>query len=258
MKHHGLLHENSTYLISYPRSGANWLRYCVENITEQITLGVKPAALGCDPLTPLDNSVEFAIQKLLNEEMITGKKANQVPIMQHSHRWFCAHSTTRILFLIRNPKEAILRDLRGTIGSDQKVKQCIQHNPIWVLITPDGICDYASLAKRYVEHTGPKHIVYYEDLKSNPEETLIECTKFLTGTDTTKNVKSFMEKFSYHNERSVKIYSSGVAKSYTKGSTNNTLHSDQFMSESDKKRWDKYLIKNHPTIVPVVERYFEK
>tara|TARA_A100001515_G_scaffold82736_1_gene65643 strand:+ start:2193 stop:2978 length:786 start_codon:yes stop_codon:yes gene_type:complete len=261
MIRHGIFFHDETYLVSFPRSGANWLRYCVEVITKQATFGVKPAARGHNALTPLDNSVEFAVKKILNEELIDGTEINQKPILQHSHLWLTGYSSTRIVLLVRNPKEAILRDIRATMIHDKYVKGFIQANPLTVLLTPDGIRDYTNIINRYVDHPGPKHLVYYEDLKNDPEKTLIECTSFLMNTDTTEIVKKFMEDYSYHNERSVKIYNNGAGpggKSYTGGSAKNTMHSDELLSDSDKKKWDKYIIKNHPKVVPIVERYFEK
>ena len=258
MIRHGIFFHDETYLVSFPRSGANWLRYCVEVITKHITLGVKPSLRNHAPLTPLDDPVESAVKKILNEELIEGVELSQKPILQHSHLWLAGYSSTRIVLLVRNPKEAILRDFRATIIHDKYVRAHIQENPLMIFATPDGIRDYTDVIKRYVGHPGPKHLIYYEDLKNEPEKALIECTSFLMNADTTENVKKFMEDYSYHNERSVKIYNNGVAKSYTEGSTKNTMHSDEFLSDSDKKKWDKYIIKNHSKVVPIVERYFEK
>ena len=94
MIRHGIFFHDETYLVSFPRSGANWLRYCVEVITKQATFGVKPAARGHNALTPLDNSVEFAVKKILNEELIDGAEINQKPILQHSHLWLAGYSST--------------------------------------------------------------------------------------------------------------------------------------------------------------------
>lgn len=254
MERHGEFMPNRTYLVSYPRSGANWLRYCVEVISKKITHGVKPLQL----LTPLDASVEEACRSMLGESLgveIDPHSPVPVPIMQHSHRWESSTPDTKIVTIVRNFKECILRDYRGTMGDDPLVKEIAVQNSLEILCNIDGIYDYAHLLGRFVEHSGPKHLVYYEDLKSNPAETLANLCLFLDVDPTL--VDRFIDKFSEHNDRSVRIYSAGVARSYTQGSDNLSYHSDQFLSAEAKRSWDRHIAKNYPRIVPIVGRYFE-
>jgi hypothetical protein len=91
MIRHGYLSSDATYLVSYPRSGANWLRYCIEGITKRPTLGVSPA----DPLTPLDRPVEEAVRAVIGATI--GVSLKQDHIMQHSHRWHESGHNTRVL-----------------------------------------------------------------------------------------------------------------------------------------------------------------
>ena len=252
MIRHGYLLPEMTYLVSYPRSGANWLRYCIERISARATLGVSPK----DPLTPLDRSVEEAVREVLGATL--GVDLTQDAIMQHSHRWHESDKTTRVVMIVRNPKECILRDYRGQMPDDDRLRRIISEDSLSVLCNRDGIGDYAGLLEALVQHPADKrHVVYFEDLKLNPRETLRECMQFMNTPDLEPQLEDFMEHIDRHNKVSVVVYNNGVSKSYTRGTNAISHHSDEFLSIEDKIKWDEYIKENHPTIVPLVERYFE-
>jgi len=254
MRRHGYFDEDGTYLVSYPRSGANWLRYCVEFTTKRGTWGVKPYK----PLTPLDETVEQAARKLIHATL--GVDLESPVCMWHSHRWEQDYPTTRIVLILRNFKECILRDFRGGAtgqGNDEIVETYATRNSLDILCNKDGIDDYATLAEKFVHHDGPKHLVYYEDLKTDPASALAPLIDFLDIGSSPGALERFMKEYDKHNEVSVAIYNNGVAKSYTGGSNNLTFHSDRFLSSQNKRDWDDYVRTNHPDIVPIVERYFE-
>ncbi len=110
---HGDFLPELTYLITYPRSGANWLRYCLEAIYLLPTYGVAPQ----QPLTWLDLTIEDACRKLVGVSL--GVDRTDGALFQHSHRFKAAHDSTRIFTILRNPKEAILREFRGQYGDEQ-------------------------------------------------------------------------------------------------------------------------------------------
>jgi len=249
MMKHGYFMPYQMYLVSYPRSGANWLRYCIEAIGGSPTHGVKPL----NPLTPLDESVEEAARGLL--DVTLGVDLDAPVLLQHSHRWEEPAPCAEILLIVRNHKECILRDYRGGPRSKEQVRATALENSLEILCNEDGIKDYAGLLQRYVEHTGPKHIVYFEDLKLKPRETLLEVMEFLSIEN--PKVDAFMEYYDRHNQVSVLIYNNGVSKSYTLGKNTMSLHSDEFLTLDDKRKWDQYIETHHPDIVPLVERYFE-
>ena len=91
----------------------------------------------------------------------------------------------------------------------------------------------------------------------NPRETLSECLQWRLPSYLESNLEDFMEHIDRHNKVSVVVYNNGVSKSYTRGTNAISHHSDEFLSIEDKIKWDEYIKENHPTIVPLVERYFE-
>ena len=168
MRTHGYLLPKKAYLISYPRSGANWLRYCIEAICKAPTHGVAPRS----PLTPLDGPVEEAVRELMDVSL--GVDLRKSPVLQHSHRWHESAPSTRILMIVRNYKECILRDFRGTVGNDSLVHEIARRDSIDILCNKDGLRDYSHLLEEYVKHPGPKHLIYFEDLKLKPAGILRE------------------------------------------------------------------------------------
>jgi len=268
MRQHGYFEGPGTYLVSYPRSGANWLRYCLEAIVQLPTLGVDPF----DPKTPLDLSVEEALNSVLGSTLGFTSEGSDI-LLQHSHRWRHAGDAVDIVMIVRNYKECILRDFRGTIHPTREdfIKEIARRNSLDILCHDGGIgtpkdgWGWGDLLCRYAAYAGRKHIVYYEDLKIDPENTLRELLEFLNAgelsvspIDIDKKLNEFMTNIEHHNKVSIVLYNNGVAKSYTRGSKNMSHHADEFLTKKDRIQWDEYVKENFPTIVPLVSRYFEK
>ena len=266
MKSHGHFEGPGTYLVSYPRSGANWLRYCLEAIVQLPTLGVDPF----DPQTPLDLSVEEALNSVVGGTLGFTSEGSDI-LLQHSHRWERAAERVDIVMIVRNYKESILRDFRGVVGHDSVVREVAQRNSLDILCSDGGIgtpkdgWGWGDLLRRYTAYTGRKHLVYYEDLKLNPENTLRELLEFLNAgelspapIDIDKELNEFITHIAHHNKVSIALYNNGVSKSYTHGSKNMSHHADEFLTKKNRIQWDKYVKENFPTIVPLIERYFEK
>jgi len=125
-------------LLSYPRSGNTWLRYCIEFLTERPTFGyIKKIRNGTHIDTP------FFKEYLTNE-----------PIALKRHEWDedearSKRAYRKIILLIRNYKEVMLRDgHRMYMFEDLKILHTIKNN-------------YISLLQKYHSHDGEKAIVYY-------------------------------------------------------------------------------------------------
>jgi len=257
---HGDFLPELTYLITYPRSGANWLRYCLEAIYLLPTYGVAPQ----QPLTWLDLTIEDACRKLVGVSL--GVDRTDGALFQHSHRFKAAHDSTRIFTILRNPKEAILREFRGQYG-DEQTRVLAKKDSLRILEFEDGLRDYKALIDGYHQHKGEKHIIYYEDLLSDPLNTLLSFhdsnTDFfphvMNPKRLFKRILSFVEHIDEHAKVSISIYNNGVAKSYTSGkSTSLSKHSNEFLSKEEKLKWDERLkeVFDKETI-PYIKRYFE-
>tara|TARA_R110002110_G_scaffold287886_10_gene502339 strand:- start:12223 stop:13035 length:813 start_codon:yes stop_codon:yes gene_type:complete len=270
MKKHGYLDSNRTYLVSYPRSGANWLRYCLEATTKLPTIGVQPL----DPNTLLDKAIEEALNKILGGTLGVDLEGDQSTVLlQHTHRWHAATPHVDIVLIVRNFKECILRDFRGISTNDDVVKKIIRDNSLKILNEHGGTTrpgapahsalgtegwSWGGLLRSYISHRGRKHIVYYEDLKLHPEKTLRELLEFLNIPDAYSKLNEFMVNINHHNNVSIALYNNGVAKSYTDGSQNMSFHSDEFLTKDERIKWDGHMKLHFPTIIPLISRYFEE
>jgi hypothetical protein len=184
--------EFKFFLMSYPRSGSNWLRYCVEFLTKYPTVG------------PLHKSTK------LNQPF--GTRCNIGVDLKKDYILFRAHLTnpaTRkkpVILLIRNYKECIPR--HALLPTNPNRKDVID-------AFNDDLLKYTSLIKEF-DIWGPKKIlVYYEDLISNPRVELKRVLDFFEVPDT--HINAFIKDFDSHRKASIKQYSSLVQKSQTQG-----------------------------------------
>lgn len=197
------------YILSYPRSGNTWTRYCIEFLTERPTVGI------ADSLSRLKMPILFS-----SYENCVFRKSHYLDI-----------NPNKLLFLIRNFKECIPRHLHVNSLSPTAIK---------------GINDYLNLLRLYDEHDKEKMIVYYEDMISGDEDFFLEFTEFIGGTE--ERLDEFLSNIDEHRERGVQIYINRGEYSVTEGKKEihhskelNTDLWDQKALEIDRELAEKYL-----------------
>jgi hypothetical protein len=192
-------------LISYPRSGNTWLRYCVEFLTKKPTDGVKGSSA--------------TIKKPMgehNKEMNVG--LDKPPIMIKSHEppdWI----PDKIILLMRNPLECLPRH---TAGANIPVLNTVH------------VRSYLRLIEYYHLFDGEKLVVNYEDLLVEEElkETLNRVLDFLNETN--EHMNDFIENLEEHAAKCIEIYNEAGSKSQTEG-TSKLHHSKKLNLEECKK-----------------------
>lgn len=136
--------KNRIWLVSYPRSGNTWLRFFFERYTEKGTRSLTP------PYTPLESPTD---------ETFLWKR----------HELYEAEldETDKIIFLIRNPLNAIPSSIRwdGKQFTDEIVEKYINH--------------YCNEINEYEKYPGEKIILYYEDLIKDFKKTIRPVLQFL-------------------------------------------------------------------------------
>ena len=174
------------YLISYPRSGNTWLRYCIEYIFKRPTIGYTTPGSSSFDKKSIGN---FADIKTTGDEPIM--------IKRHSFEDGCCEENDKIIVLIRNFQEVIIRHTQKTdIGSF-----------ISNLSGKENEVDYYSILKQYDNWKGDKILIYYEDLISNLESTLHSVCDFLAGNKKEEAVDEIIKNLEHHKEKSIKVYS---------------------------------------------------
>ena len=154
--------EPQVFLLSYPRSGNTWMRFCLEYLTKPPTCSFKenPADIKIysQPLGLSIRELETDLSKPCIWKVHSRKRIEQIaPCLPHQDK---------IIFLIRNYRECLLRDLRDPLRILLELKN------------PDAIYfDNLSLYEKW----DPKLrlMIYYEDLIENPRFELQRVLLFL-------------------------------------------------------------------------------
>ena len=201
-------------LLTYPRSGSHLTRFFLELLTGQPTCGTKK------------HERDIPIYK--------NKFPEKIPFNIKNENDFCYHKfhchvpplekVNKIIFLVRNPKEVLLRqnefkmNVSGSVCSFDK---------------------YFHLIDKFNEFQGEKKIFFYEDMLTNKEEFIKELYDFLK-IDKPKRLEYVMknlEKLYDLSSKGKNRYWGGVKShgeiNYYYNHKKNTI----------KKEFDEYLLK---------------
>lgn len=213
-------HKKSVCLLSYPRSGNTWLRYCIEVLTKRPTMR--------------EGYVEFHSEiggrpLYLNMDINVDKS---LPPVYKAHYILQAKNMPLIL-LLRNPKECMLSH-----GANIKDPSCIKK-------IIDKLRFFESVMK-------PKLLVSYEDLMLEPRKELLKVMQFLVREPDLDLLDAFMEKYEEHSMRLADFYSTHIKPVITADKTLLNYHSkslpkeeliefDSALEVAYPKLWNKYL-----------------
>lgn len=197
------------YLVSYPRSGNTWIRYCLENLTGNRTVGY-------------GNATEF-------EPSILKHTRDLPPWLIKKHETEGINKEDKIILVIRNYKEVLIRQLGKNFNLLERGKDT-------------GRFKYFGLIDFYDKHKGAKHLVYYEDIISYPKETIKKILSFLEFNINKKDLDNFFDNLEKHKQYSLNLYSD----SKTQG--NDLIYHSSILSLEEKKEWDRYIEKNFENI----------
>ncbi len=222
--------EYKLSLLSYPRSGSNWLSYCIECLSEMQIGGSLTGFLSIG-------------------NKITKSHGN-------TKSWWkdfilCKDS---LILMVRNYKECVVRNCDGDLA---KVFSDLQGG----LPLKTGIekTDYISILKLFEYTKEKKHLIYYEDLVQNPYQELSRLVKFLEQFGGNKgNITSFMKQYEQHRKTSLELYGKKIDKPRTNGTRNELLFHSKKLTKETKLKIDDHLIKRFPNIYnKYLKRYGE-
>jgi hypothetical protein len=219
-----------TFLLSYPRSGNTWVRYIVEALSKRPTKGYG---------NKMDEAIGFRIN--------IGVDLNAKPILEKSHKLYNnkKDNKDKLIVIIRNYKEVLIRHASSEPGHESiEIKSKRKFNNDTKGIQDE--VDYIEVIMSYDVWSGPKLLVYYDNLIDNPSVEINRIAEFLDINK--KEALDFISKYDYHVNRGIKSYHE---KSYTNGK-NNKYHQNRvskdlidFMTLDLKKRhsviFEKYL-----------------
>ncbi len=214
------------YLLSFPRSGNTWLRYCIELLTERPTAEYAP-----------DHSVANGTHLPLGYLAGHHVDLSKVPVWKVHHMYhldfggyYYNPKRDSLLFLLRNPKEAIARQSETKEQNDSEIQLV---NLKW----------YFNDLGFFDAWYGKKLLVYYEDLIKNPRMVLTQVLLFLGESD--NRLEDFFQKFEQHKIKALGLYDL-LGGSKSKG--NDLLYHSQKMSSDERKNFDTWIIENYPLL----------
>lgn len=211
-------------LLSYPRSGNTWYRYCVEALTKRKTHGYLQDDSGHFDKNHLGSYVNLGVNDD-GPDILTKRHA-----VEDLNK-----PVEKLILIVRNYKEVLIRHRRDSWNSAFDLNflesSCVGQN---------SSMNYLTMIEYFDRFNGPKLIVYYEDLITNLRSVLIETSIFLQEGG--ENIENFLASIKEHKENSLKIYGG----SQTKG--NSTTHHSKVLTKEQKVNWDSFVESYNPEI----------
>lgn len=215
-------------LLSYPRSGNTWIRYCIEFLTKEPTLGYKES--GSFDINPLGSFINI------------GVNIEKSPILLKKHETNTIKKIDSLILIIRDYKEVIPRHtgkelnielLRSSINSKY------------------SSMNYIQLIEYFEDFSGKKAIIYYEDILMDLKSSIEKILRLLNKDDYL--LEEFMNSIDEHKKNSLKIYK----KSITNGNFIK-FHSNK-ISKNIRVQCDEFLESHYPIIYnKYLKRYEER
>lgn len=178
-----------TYLLSYPRSGNHFFRYIVEWFTGMYTTGDIYAD---DSMSIVDDS------ELVNPgDPPIFKKCDMPelrfgPILKKRHKIYSGEARDKkLIFLKRDFRESVVRQLKIMGIPLDTSKESLHHIDF-------EIDKYVNCEKTFLNWTGGKMQVNYENLKFINKETIISVLTFLEFSIAEEKVDYFLENLQFH------------------------------------------------------------
>ena len=202
---------NTATLLSYPRSGNTWFRYCIETITKLRTVGLNGGPLWEEGILPEHRTDN--IETILFKEHVPKEGKGD-----------------KLILLTRNYKEVLIRT-----SLEENYENVIYNDR-------NKQISYINSLRFFDKYKGDKLLIYYENLLDNIEIELKKCLDFLNFKFDEDEIKEFISNIDYHRNKSLKIY----GESETNGS-DKIFHSKN-IDKSTKKDWDNFYKSNYPKI----------
>lgn len=204
---------NKPLLVSYSRSGTNWIRYIVEYLSGKPTPGA---------IRLVDVGYDFAIDR--------------------AHKGFSViNRYKKALLVIRDYRECLLRHCNSDWQELNNVVDFLESNiskqaPKWYI---ENIASFDSFE-------GEKLCIYYEDLVQFPEQEILKMVEFLELPR--KKLKNLLNNLEEHKLRSIQAYSS-TQKSFTAGKADKlNYYATKHLSEQQQAEFDLYYKNRYPKL----------
>lgn len=217
------------YLVSYPRSGNTWVRFILEWFSGRPSNG---SSIKDRPLhRTIKSKSKFG--ELIKKELEHVKGST---IIQKAHTISeVIYKKGKLILLIRNPMEAILRH-RAELQNEEYVKH------------------FMSLIELYDEWPNEnKIIVYYEDLLEHPQKNIESIVRFME-LDLNK-LTDFMNSYDELFNLSINFYDTKTDGNASKTKGKKLIHHSLNLSEEEIINFKTYLNNTYPKLTTYLRKY---
>jgi hypothetical protein len=210
--------DERVFILSYPRSGNTWLRYCLEFLTQRPSLS--RMGLRYFLQQPLGFTTGFMLD--------LGKQ----PIEKiHCRREIVGSvtETDTLIFIVRNPKETFARQgRRGLSLHTSKLAGKGYNRDIYF----DNIALYETW------NNPRKLLIYYEDLLLHPRKTLEAILSFLG--ESCDRLDLFMSEYQTHQTTSRELYQN------SRPTVDDVLYHSKKIALEERCAIDAWIVEHHP------------
>lgn len=211
-------------LLSYPRCGNSWLRFCIEVISGQPTWPESKYIVGLRDYVDIKNE-EYILRK--DHSLYDKDNYENIAIANNSE----LYRKLQLILLLRNYKECILRQMspsiyeQGLFYDRYNFMENINEFDNW----PENL----------------RLLIYYEELIQDPHNTLIKCADFLKLSH--EKVDKFMENYDKYKELSLDSYENNQGDmSHTRGET--LIHHSNSLTAEQAHEWDEKIKEKYPNL----------
>tara|TARA_Y100000389_G_C17459408_1_gene520557 strand:- start:1245 stop:1982 length:738 start_codon:yes stop_codon:yes gene_type:complete len=234
------VNKRKVTMFSYPRSGSNWMAYCLEQVTGLVVIGSDGHIGDISVVNRLKNDPKAVVHKVHGG-------FNVWSVFDESNG-----NKEGLLLVIRNYKESILRDSQNKNLSDMK--------PFLVGIGNTSVNpDYMKMIQKYDEFEGPKILMDYDDFILNTEDELKRLALWLVqfgGRYDDDTLAKFIDNIKDHKEFSMKRYIRMHGTTATDGDPQKLkIQKETWLNDSSEKKIDEYVESRDPKIY---EKYLKR
>lgn len=200
-------------LVSYSRSGTNWIRYVIETISGFPTPGQ----------TRVHEGTEYVIDR--------------------AHCGFPGMNFhPKVVLLIRDYRECLVRHHRKNWSPEDDVEVFLEDKstdqpPSW----------YIRNISAFDKYEGEKEKIYYEDeIMKEPERSVEKIKRFLSLSQ--KETDKFINEIDNHVSRSVSLYKKGGHSSSTYDEKDPMYHAKKNLTKPQIRKFDEYFSSRFPDV----------
>lgn len=225
-----------TYLLSFPGSGNTWLRYCLEYLTKRPTLEMRT-----EKITKINCPFGYWFDMQTDYNKLPIWKVHYIDQMKMMGTFDSQQET--LIVIVRNPKEALPRIFN--LLSRRNKNRSLDNPTAKELFNNTLTMNYFDILKLYDEWCPDKrHLIYYEDLITQPEQVFKKLLNFLNVSP--EYLDDFMAQYDEHKLASLSMYEKQEDTSLTKGEK--TKHHALLVSSDERRKLDLYIAHVFPHI----------